>query len=186
MDGAIEVESVKGKGSTFTFSVKVKQGNPQNINTDPAGVSLQASLDPAQGTLKILLADDNPTTQFLVKEVLSFWGHDITTVNNGREAVEQIQAASFDIVIMDMQMPEMNGEETTRWIRANGGVSSTIPIIALTADAVLDNRKRYIAAGCNAVVTKPISWDELAREIRTFGGEDGKPSDEACRLMSAS
>jgi signal transduction histidine kinase/CheY-like chemotaxis protein len=185
MDGAIEVESVKGKGSTFSFSVKVGTGDPQNISADHAGVSLQGSLNPEQNTLKILLADDNPTTQFLVMEVLSFWGHEVVTADNGREAIERVQAMNFDIVIVDMQMPEMNGEEAARWIRANGGVSATIPIIALTADAILDNRKRYIAAGCNAVVTKPISWDELARQISTLSAASKKPSEAARRLMTA-
>ena len=184
MGGGIEVHSTKGSGSVFTFSVRVKRGDPVGQNT--AGASLQAGRDPENPNLNILVVDDNPTTQFLIREVLAFWGHAVTSADSGHEAFERILVDNFDVILLDMQMPELNGEQTARLIRAIGGTSATTPIIAVTADAVVANHKRYFAAGCSSVVTKPISWDHLAKEIQGLGGKTAKARAAATVVVATS
>jgi len=166
MGGDIRVESEQGRGSLFTFSLPLLLGVPEKI--EPRFVITPARIgDMLQGfKLSVLFAEDNATTQFLVKEVMTLWGHSTTLAENGLQALEMAQAAKFDIILMDMQMPVMDGAEAVRRIRAGNGPSAAAPIIALTADAIPENRKVYLASGCNAVVTKPIEWDVLAQEIK--------------------
>lgn len=116
--------------------------------------------------LSILLVEDNAVTRFLVSQVMEMWGHAVVRTENGRQAVEAAQEQKFDVILMDMQMPIMSGVEAVQIIRHGGGPSAATPIIAFTADAIPENRAGYIAAGCDTVVTKPIEWDFLAREIK--------------------
>jgi CheY-like chemotaxis protein len=92
-------------------------------------------------------------------------GHTVVVVSNGREAVAAVVQGDFEAVLMDMQMPEMDGEEATRVIRALAEPCATVPIIALTADVMTEDRERYMASGVNDLVAKPIDWDVLSRSI---------------------
>jgi len=166
MGGAISVESVPGSGSIFTFSVLVDAGNAAKLPHDESASLVQAGHGLQAAALHVLMAEDNPTTQLLLGQVLSLWGIKTTVANTGREALEHANAQAFDVILMDMQMPELTGDEAARQIRQGGGASAAVPIIAVTADAIVENHDRYMAAGCNAVVTKPISWAHLAEEIR--------------------
>ncbi len=168
MGGTICAHSVQGEGSMFSFTVRLLPGVPEQIEhrfaITPARIG-----DVLRGhTLNVLFAEDNSTTQFLVRQVIEMWGHTITTVDNGKEAVLRAQVESFDVILMDMQMPIMDGTEAVRLIRRGEGPGAAVPIIAVTADAIPESRSRYLEAGCDAVVTKPIEWHVLAREIKVL------------------
>jgi CheY-like chemotaxis protein/HPt (histidine-containing phosphotransfer) domain-containing protein len=120
--------------------------------------------------LNILLAEDTPATQFLVSRMLTLWGHAVTAAGDGIEALRVANERRWDIILMDMQMPLMDGPQATRLIRSGNGPSADVPIIALTADAVIGNRRIYLEAGCNVVCTKPIDWAILADHIARLVG----------------
>ncbi|TAL01797.1 MAG: response regulator [Rhodospirillaceae bacterium] len=170
MNGSIRAESNLGQGSKFMVTLRLKQ-------CAEADVPDRNSLAPAfNGTflpdmkIDVLLAEDNSTIQLLVTQMLELSGHVVTVAENGMQATERAAAKKFDIILMDMQMPVMAGTEAVRNIRSGSGPSANTPIIALTADAILENRKLFLDAGCDAVVTKPIEWDILAQTIRAFIG----------------
>ena len=159
MGGAIGVDSQQEKGSRFWFTLPFRAAsNRSHPTTDDAVFEMPAALRP----LRILLAEDNPINQMLVRTMLQKLGHSVEVAENGRIAVEAVAAKDFDIVLMDMQMPEMDGEEATRTIRAMPPPKNRLPILALTADAMVEQRGRYLAAGVDDLVAKPIDWQVLA------------------------
>ncbi|MGD0947543.1 MAG: response regulator [Candidatus Binatia bacterium] len=164
MGGRIWVESEVGHGSTFHFTALFGIGDatspsavgtaPDNASTSVAAVSDQR---PALPPLRILLAEDNPVNQELTLGMLKGRGHAVTIANNGREAVAAVQRCPFDVVLMDLQMPEMDGREAAAAIRADEAASHVhLPIIAMTANALLSERARCLAAGMDEYVTKPV------------------------------
>jgi len=164
MDGKINVSSVKGQGSTFAVSVRMEHGDPTDVAAQEAALPLEAG-NRLQGLqLKVLVAESDATTQFLLAQTLSLWGHKATTVGNGQEAIERAASRAFDIILIDMQMPVVDGDEVVRRIRADGA-SSTAAIIGLTADATGVHWNQCLGAGCNAVVMKPVVWPQLAEQI---------------------
>ena len=169
MGGRIWVESERGVGSTFGFTVVLDRGSAENCEKSAMAPRLASlagfTLPVANRPLKILLAEDNDTNRMLVVTLLSRMTHDITAVENGALAVEEIRDGDYDLVLMDMQMPVMDGPTAVRLIREMSGDISKIPIIALTADALSDSEKRYLAHGVNAVVTKPVDWRQLNMEM---------------------
>jgi len=158
MGGAIAAKSKPGDGSTFGFTLVLPPGEePAERETTPL---------PAAGRpLRILLAEDNPVNQTLVARMLERMGHAVTLAEHGAQALELAAVEDFDAVLMDMQMPVMDGETATRLIRALPGERASLPIVALTADAVLDHRERYLESGLDAFLTKPVSWKLLARTL---------------------
>jgi two-component system, sensor histidine kinase and response regulator len=118
-------------------------------------------------SLRILLAEDNKVNQTLAVRLLEKWGHSITIAENGRDAVRAFESTSFDIILMDVQMPEMDGLEAAGSIRAKERMTGEhIPIIALTAHALSGDRERCLQAGMDSYVTKPISRKELQSAIQ--------------------
>jgi CheY-like chemotaxis protein len=116
--------------------------------------------------LNVLVAEDNPTNQKLVSALLDQRGHRVTMVNNGRHAVERAAQESFDLILMDVQMPEMSGLEATAAIRASErGTGRHIPIVALTARAMAGDREQCLAAGMDAYAAKPVRAEELFAAI---------------------
>lgn len=171
MGGVIWIESEVGVGSTFTFTCPSSVGNPDKaglINSDSRAPQT-VSLSP----MRILIAEDNPTTQMLVRSMLERDGHTVATADNGREAVQAVDSAVFDIILMDMQMPVMDGPDAMREIRSRAGDVAQTPIIALTADAIRTHRQGYIDAGANVIVTKPIKWPVLFGEMGRLTGQGG-------------
>jgi CheY-like chemotaxis protein len=137
-----------------------------------------------------LLAEDGIANQKLAVGLLTKWGHKVAVANNGREAVEALGRDSFDVVLMDVQMPELDGLEATRQIRADEvGTSRHIPIIALTARAMKGDREKCLAAGCDEYVSKPINKRELyiamATVISAQASSDGEPDDDVPNLEIA-
>ncbi|WP_218110322.1 PAS domain-containing protein [Oligoflexus tunisiensis] len=115
--------------------------------------------------VKVLLADDSSDNQFLVSRVLKTYGATVAVANDGEEAIEKALSSEFDLVLMDIQMPRVDGYEAARALRLNG---YTKPIIALTAHAMVEERARTRAAGCNSHLTKPLNSQELIETIEKF------------------
>ncbi len=114
--------------------------------------------------LKVLVVEDNVINQIVMEGLLKTFGHDPVLVDNGREAVDLARSTGFDLILMDLHMPEMDGYETTREIRAAEAASRT-PIIAVTADALSGTKERCMEAGMDGYVTKPVDPDRLVSEI---------------------
>ncbi|MFP4072317.1 MAG: PAS domain S-box protein, partial [Desulfovibrionales bacterium] len=163
MGGNITVASEPDKGSEFTLTLPVELPEEEQ----DAGVVAGPTLDELP-PLRILLAEDNPVNQLVISKLLSERGHSVTAVADGRKALEQLHDHSFDLVLMDVQMPEMDGLDATRAIRegASGRNPATIPIIALTAYAMKGDRERFLAAGMDAYVSKPVDQSKLAEAIQ--------------------
>jgi CheY-like chemotaxis protein len=130
--------------------------------------------------LRVLVAEDNAVNQRLVQHLLERRGHLVTMVGNGREAIEALAHQRFDLVLMDLQMPGMDGLEATRSIRAaEHGTRARVPIVALTAHAMQGDRQRCLAADMDGYVSKPIQPVELFEVIDKViaDGHDGPPMD---------
>jgi len=156
MGGQLAVDTEPGKGSRFHFalSMPVLDPPPQAIRSEDEAA--------APASYRVLVAEDNAINQILVKEMLETMGHTVMTAGDGVEAVEAVDAFRPDLVLMDIQMPRMDGIEATGLIRARSDSLARVPIIALTANAFTDQRERYLAAGMVDCVIKPVDWDHLA------------------------
>ncbi len=163
--GTIGVESELGKGTTFQLRLPFRMGAKTAM---PVPDNPDHKLAVVMRSLRVLVAEDNPINQMLVRSMLLRGGHTIEVANNGRVAVDAVARGQFDLVLMDMQMPEMDGEEATRVIRAMAPPKNRIPIIALTADALLERRHHYLACGINDLVAKPVDMNTLLSIIATY------------------
>ncbi len=158
MGGLIRVESAPGQGSTFTFTVPLRLAPaPVQVQPTPA----QAS-GPKLPRMRVLVAEDNLTNQMVVRAMLSRLGQTVEIVGDGAQAVEAVRNGEFDLVLMDVQMPEVDGYEATRRIRALEGPVASIPIVALTANAVAGYEELSLQAGMNGHVSKPVTLAGLA------------------------
>lgn len=157
MGGDLAVESDEGAGSTFTLRLPLREGTPQP-EADPLP---EASVDKPLAGLSILVAEDVAPIRRMTVEMLTAFGARTAEAVNGLEAVAAVEDDRFDVVLMDMQMPEMDGKEATLAIRALPGEASRLPIIALTADAIRENRAEYHTLGLDGFLTKPVPWREL-------------------------
>ena len=166
MEGRIWVESKVGMGSSFHFEVclssadtRVKQAAPEK------GAGEKRTQE--NGALTILVAEDMPVNQKLITILLERMGHKITLAQNGREALARLAESHFDLVLMDIEMPEMGGIEATHKIREQETDGrSRVPIVALTAHAVEGAKEEYLSRGMDGYVSKPIKKDELVAAIR--------------------
>ena len=168
MGGSIGVDSTPGQGSCFTVHLVLATAPGAAAAAaspgtgDAPGAAAGTSLPP----LRLLAAEDNSVNQILIKALAEGWGHHCDVVDNGIEAVAQVQAAAYDVVLMDIQMPEMDGEAATRAIRALPGPVGRIPIVAMTANVMPEQRASYLAAGMDAVVSKPVEARALLAALQ--------------------
>ncbi|HRO34238.1 MAG TPA: response regulator [Brevundimonas sp.] len=162
MGGTIGVEASPEGGARFAFQVALPCAAAPAARVDPTA---EAQPTPHE-TLHMLVADDNPTNRFLAGKLLELFGCTVDMVETGAAAVEAVRLRPYDLVLMDIKMPVMGGVEATRAIRALGGPVTGLPIIALTANADPRDAETYLAAGMDAVVSKPIQPDVLLNAIR--------------------
>ncbi len=166
------------------------------LNAFVPGASLDRSREPRprphasapHRTFRILVAEDNPTNQKLVILLLEGRGHRVTTVSDGRQAVAKATGSAFDVILMDVQMPEMGGFEATAAIRRHERVSGRhTPIVAMTAHAMAGDRERCLAAGMDAYVSKPLRAEELLGTIDRIAGRNGadEPGEDGARGAGA-
>ena len=135
----------------------------------------RASSSSAARPLRILLAEDNPVNQRVALYLLGTAGHTAAAVTNGVEVLRTLKTERFDLVLMDVQMPEMDGFEATRAIRLEEEETGRhIPIVAMTAHAMKGDRERCLDAGMDAYVAKPINKDELLRVLQEVVAADGE------------
>ncbi len=171
MNGEIRVESKVGAGSKFLFTIKMKlqptnfsdldeaKGEIENIGEDLLQVNHKASVKAVEEVKKkkLLLVEDNPISQNLETKILREVGYDVEAVSSGIEAIENVKTGSFNLVLMDVEMTDMDGITATQKIRELPGPYSKIPIIAVTAHSSMKDRERCLYAGMDDYIAKPIN-----------------------------
>jgi CheY-like chemotaxis protein len=162
MGGRIAVETDLGVGSTFRVWIPMAHSPVAALEATDTVFDAPADL---QGGLRVLVAEDNEVNQLVIRALLDQMGHASDVVGNGAEAVRLVQDRPYDLVLMDIQMPDMDGEEATRVIRALDGAMAGVPIIAITANAMVADREACLAAGMNGYVSKPVNAKQLAAAI---------------------
>lgn len=161
--GWVTVSSVLGKGSCFTLEIPYKlAANPQEPTVD---LSVEPQLAATQN-VRILVVEDNLINQKLAQQVLKRFGYSIQIAENGQEALDLLKKTQYDLILMDIQMPIMDGYTTTRFIRTT--LQSSVPIIAMTAHALASEREQCLQAGMNDFIPKPFQLDELQRIMRKY------------------
>ena len=172
MDSAIEVESSPGYGSRFFFSILFEEGR---LEETIHRVETNHAVDFREKKVKILLVEDNRVNQIVATNFLKKWNIDVDIANNGKEAIGMISSKEYQLVLMDLQMPEMDGYEATRTIRAsNDAYFKQIPILALTASATIDIKDKVLETGMDDFITKPFQPEELQAKIAYYVLHDGK------------
>jgi CheY-like chemotaxis protein len=175
MDGDAGAESVPGEGSTFWFTAKLRRGDGQaregkeSEHPDPA-----TELQHKHAGARILLAEDNTINAEVARTLLHRAGLNVDIAVNGEEAVSAVRSQHYDLVLMDLQMPEMDGLDATRIIRSmtdSCNDTRNLPIIAMTANIFEEERRRCRDVGMNDFVAKPVNPDTLFSRIVGWLGE---------------
>jgi CheY-like chemotaxis protein/HPt (histidine-containing phosphotransfer) domain-containing protein len=176
LGGDVRVQSVPGEGSRFTLLLPTGPLHGRAMISDPAEALRVSESQPelgggkgrgTQATLsgRVLLAEDGRENQVVLAAYLRKAGLDVTIANDGREAVEAVRAGSFDLVLMDMQMPHLDGYGAASKLRQEG---FTLPIVALTAHAMREDRDKCIKAGCTDYLSKPVNRNDLIETVRRY------------------
>ncbi|MDR6369870.1 signal transduction histidine kinase/CheY-like chemotaxis protein [Chryseobacterium bernardetii] len=180
-NGNIEVSSEQGKGTTFHFYI------PYGIAEEQLTVLPSADphyfKDKSNTPLKVLVVDDNVINQSLMKHLLSQWNIDFHIASNGLEAVSYLKSNACDLVLMDIQMPQMDGYAATQKIREE--LRLDIPVIAMTAHALAGERERCLSRGMNEYISKPVNEEELFTLISKFGLKEKNSQEEKSEIPSS-
>lgn len=164
MNGTIEVESTLGSGSTFTITLVQRKGSGVVANEE---VDITESLE----GIRVLVVDDTELNLVLVKKLLEKDGANVTTFDNGKDALAELAGTEYDVILLDHMMPVMNGVEVFQNIKENGGVNQETPIIMLTANAMAGAMQEYLEMGFDDYLSKPIFPNKLKEMIIRYGKE---------------
>lgn len=158
LGGEIGVDSIEGQGSTFWVALPVVQTQA------PEKVAAISEVSPKQRALKVLLVEDNEINRIVARGMLQAEGHTVVEAHDGKQGVEASKSTRFDLILMDISMPVMDGRAATRAIRGQSGASQDTMIVALTANAMIEEQSEFMNDGMNSILTKPLSRDAL-REL---------------------
>ena len=169
MGGRIRVESKEGKGSSFSFTILTRPApeTEESPATAPTPHSQLPTHLAEKYPLQILVAEDNPINQQLALIILTKMGYAPEFVENGKEVLNKLKEKKIDLILMDIQMPEMDGLEATRIIRNSGGDQPVI--VAMTANAMQGDEEECLAEGMNDYLSKPVDLNELVRVLEKWG-----------------
>jgi signal transduction histidine kinase/CheY-like chemotaxis protein len=182
MGGSIGMDSVEGRGSRFWFSVPFPVASGEAA-PGPAAEPQRASTAPPAA--RILVAEDNSVNQLVISQYLKKMGHSSRIVGNGLEVLQTLEQEPFDVILMDVHMPGLDGVSVTRRIRASADEYSTIPIVALTARAMKGDREAFFAAGMDDCVTNPIDVRRLVEALGRVLANRRPPIDsQGCRRLA--
>jgi two-component system, sensor histidine kinase len=173
MNGEIGVKSQVGHGSKFWFTLEFKKASKNQISVHAGSQPIKAKF---RG--RILVVEDNAVNQKVAIAMLERLGHRADLAGSGKEAINLLDQAPYDLILMDCQMPEMDGFEATQLIRANGSRKNPkdIPIVAMTANAIAGDREKCIRAGMNDYISKPVNFDKLDKTLQQWLVLPQKPS----------
>jgi CheY-like chemotaxis protein len=164
MGGTIGLQSEPGVGTAVRVAI------PQRKVAGRPAVSSRVAEGPApiaKKSLRVLLVEDEPVNQKVAQTILTRRGHQVSLANNGKEALALLSRQEFDLILMDVQMPGMDGYEATRLIRGQPRWTR-IPILAMTANAFSEDRQQCLDAGMNGYLTKPIDLNEFVRTVENL------------------
>jgi len=179
LGGKISVSSVEGEGSSFSFMIKCRVQSQEDlisqlkIEKETIENQLIGGIENFNGNgfkekrekFRVLLAEDNLINQKVTIKILNTFGFNVTAVNDGQEALNAVSSGNFDIILMDLQMPKVDGFKATEKIRNLQNANSDIPIIALTAHALLGDKEKCLNAGMTDYISKPVSGQDLVKKI---------------------
>ena len=176
MGGTVGVDSTPGQGSRFWFTARLRKGKPARSSTDSSAEDTRRTLKENFGGTRLLLVEDDPFNQEIAQLLLADVGLTVDMAGDGRQALDLLDGHAYPLVLMDMQMPNMNGLDATRAMRktTNG---AHVPIIAMTANAFVEDRHNCLAAGMNDFISKPIAPAELHAKLLRWLREGKDPAD---------
>jgi signal transduction histidine kinase/ActR/RegA family two-component response regulator len=189
MGGTIGVESEAGKGATFHFTVRLTPlaapaSGPASVATAPSrNEALLREVGADGGGRRVLVAEDDATNRLITRTILENAGYEVEIAGTGAEAVAALERSPYDLVLMDIRMPEMGGIDATRRIRARADGKAQVPVVALTADAMLGAREDYLASGMDDYISKPFEPEALLAVVERWTGaasvREKRPTAEA-------
>ena len=165
MGGSIGVKSQWGAGSSFWFTIRALPARPALAEVGQQSAPDNGTMELRKGSNRILLVEDNKINQKVAVLMLKKLGIEADIANHGAEALEAIASRNYRLILMDCQMPEMDGFETTRHIRAHDGYHAAVPIIAMTANAFAEDREACLAAGMSDYLSKPVREGDLRSKL---------------------
>jgi len=162
MGGRIDIDSEPDRGTRICFTLPLAVGNAEDCRTEAETDFRESTL---LGSLNILVAEDERVNRMIIERLLTKQGHRVVAVTDGHHCLKALDENDFDVILMDIQMPEMDGLETARAIRARDDGKRKVPIIALTAHAMKGDREIFLEAGMDDYLSKPVDFNEVTRVL---------------------